>query len=494
LAVEINYQPEPTPALFHACDDFCRGLMGPVGSGKSVAGVLEMFIRGAQQRPAMASNGRRVRRTRWAAIRNTYPELKTTTIKTFQDWFPPEIAKFRWDIPITARILTPLNDGTWMDMEVIFIAMDRPQDVNKLKSLELTGAWLNEASELPKAALDMATSRVGRYPAKRDGGPSWRGIVMDTNPPDDDHWYYNLAEEELPQVQLSTGEMLKYTFFRQPPALLLRNDQYIPNPVAENIKNLEGGYDYYYQQIPGKTKEWIKVFVLGQYGTIHDGRPVYPEWSDGDHSSPHTIDPMRGVPIILGWDFGLTPACIIAQYQPHPEGAVLCVLEELIAEDMGIRQFAKDIVKPHLVNHYNMMPLQSVGDPAGTHRGETDQSSAIRELRLQGIPTEPAPSNVLTRRRDAVASFLTKRNGFRLDPRCKVLRKGFNGGYKFERVQVSVAGGDGRFKDQPSKNRYSHPHDALQYIALHIEETVNMNHRRNRRARETRPLQAGGWT
>ena len=283
--VEIRYQPEPTPALFHASNDFCRGVMGPVGSGKSVACTLEMFIRGATQRPVTISNGKRVRKSRWAAIRNTYPELKTTTIKTFQDWFPPEIATFRWDIPITARIHTQLSDGTWLDCEVIFIAMDRTQDVNKLKSLELTGAWLNEAAELPKAALDMATSRVGRYPGKRDGGPSWRGIIMDTNPPDDDHWYYTLAEEEKPQIKMASGEVLRYTFWRQPPALLERNDQYIPNPDAENTDNLEGGYDYYYQQIPGKTREWIKVFIMGQYGTIHDGRPVYPEWSDGDHMS-----------------------------------------------------------------------------------------------------------------------------------------------------------------------------------------------------------------
>ncbi len=50
-----------------------------------------------------------------------------------------------------------------------------------------------------------------------------------------------------------------------------------------------------------------------------------------------------------------------------------------------------------------------------------------------------------------------------LDPRCGVLRKGFNGGYKYRRVQVS---GDERFTDEPNKNRYSHPHDALQYAAL----------------------------
>ena len=45
---------------------------------------------------------------------------------------------------------------------------------------------------------------------------------------------------------------------------------------------------------------------------------------------------------------------------------------------------------------------------------------------------------------------------------CPVLRKGFNGGYKDRRIQVT---GEERFTEEPMKNAYSHPHDALQYVA-----------------------------
>jgi hypothetical protein len=54
-----------------------------------------------------------------------------------------------------------------MEMEVFFLSMDRPEEIGKLKGMELTGVWLNEAVELPKAALDVATQRVGRFPAQR---------------------------------------------------------------------------------------------------------------------------------------------------------------------------------------------------------------------------------------------------------------------------------------------------------------------------------------
>ncbi len=486
--LNIEYTPEATPALFHSSDSFVRGLMGPVGSGKSVACIMEVFLRGMQQR---SSGPRNVRKSRWAIIRNTYPELKTTTIKTFLDWFG-DIAKMRWDVPITADIHVALDDGTIMELEIIFIAMDRPKDIQKLKSLELTGAFLNEASELSKSSLDMATSRVGRYPAKRDGGPSWHGIIMDTNPPDDDHWYYKLAEEDKPEIHLPDGSVLKYDFWRQPPALIFNEGtgEYTPNPNAENIVNLELGYHYYFQQLPGKTREWINVFVMGLYGTIHEGRPVYPEWNDQIHCSKTIIEPQRGLRLLLGWDFGLTPSVIFAQF--HPRGQ-LRVIDELVSEDMGILQFARDVVKPHLVNTYPGMAIESWGDPAGGQRAQADKTiTCLKILALQGIPTEPTTSNDWITRRESVVKFLTSQRdgepGFLLSPNCRILRKGFNGGYKYDRIQIS---GEDRFKDMPSKNSYSHPQDGLQYLTLGVfspKEAVQ------NAARKVTVKNASGWT
>ncbi len=50
-----------------------------------------------------------------------------------------------------------------------------------------------------------------------------------------------------------------------------------------------------------------------------------------------------------------------------------------------------------------------------------------------------------------------------VSPRCKTIRKGFNGAYKYRRLQVA---GDERYQDKPDKNAYSHPHDAVQYLCL----------------------------
>ena len=191
---EVVYKASPTGKRFHKADDFVRLVIGPIGSGKSVMCCWELFRKAAEQRPH--TDGRR--RSRWVIIRNTYRELVDTTIKTWTDWFPKSMGVWR-QMDMSHRIVYALEDGTVVDLEVLFRALDKPDDVKKLLSLELTGGFLNESKEIPKAVLDMLIGRVGRYPSKRQGGASWYGVIMDTNPPDEDHWIYKIFEEERPE-------------------------------------------------------------------------------------------------------------------------------------------------------------------------------------------------------------------------------------------------------------------------------------------------------
>lgn len=450
----INYVAEATAKLFHRSTAFVRGLRGPIGTGKSVTCCMEIVRRAGEQ---AAFDG--VRKSRWAAIRNSYPELKSTTIKTWQDWVPDDVATMKWDAPITSVFSTLLPDGTRIECEVLFISLDRPADVKKLKSLDLTGAWLNEASELPKAVLDMATGRVGRYPSLAQGGASWSGIIMDTNSPDDDHWWYEIAENNRPEG---------YEFFAQPGALLKVGDTYEPNPLAENVQNHVLGYGYWLRQVPGKDEQWIKVFILGEYGSVHDGKPVYGEYNDTLHVK--AINPLKDVPLKIGLDFGLTPAAVITQNDARGR---LLILDELCGEDMGMSAFLEDVLIPQLTSVYpewwkdKDTMIQCFGDPAGSQRAQSDEKSCFDEVKAAGLKIRPGKSNSWIPRRSSVAWFLSKLSGgqpmFVMDPCCKVLRKGFNGGYKYRRIQVI---GEERFTEEPSKNKYSHPHDALQYVAM----------------------------
>ena len=82
--IRYHYADVPTLEEFALSNAFIRGVLGPLGSGKSSACVIELVRRGLAQRPGPDG----VRRTRFAVIRNTYGELAGTTIKTVMEWLP----------------------------------------------------------------------------------------------------------------------------------------------------------------------------------------------------------------------------------------------------------------------------------------------------------------------------------------------------------------------------------------------------------------------
>ena len=90
----------------------------------------------------------------------------------------------------------------------------------------------------------------------------------------------------------------------------------------------------------------------------------------------------------------------------------------------------------------------------------------IRDSRGRGINARPAPSNDVTLRLESVKATLSRMidgdSGILIAPKCTNLIKGFDGGYHYRRLQVSGE----RYDERPSKNRFSHIHDALQYMLL----------------------------
>ena len=181
------YIPSGTGHIAHLDNSFVRIIMGPYGSGKSTWAATEI-VRRACAVP-MWHAGRR--RSRWGIVRNTSGELSSTTLATWLAWFEDLGDIRRRQKPIMTYEHT-FNDGHGVvELELLFIALDRPEDVRKIKSLELTGCYINELSEVPKAALAHMKGRVNRYPSKAFcHEPYWSGIIADTNPPEDDHWIY----------------------------------------------------------------------------------------------------------------------------------------------------------------------------------------------------------------------------------------------------------------------------------------------------------------
>ena len=465
-----RYDPLPTVYKFHMSNSFFRGIRGPFGSGKSVGCVMELLSRAMEQAP---HNG--VRYFRAAAIRNTFPELLQTTMKTWKEWLPVTICPVRESVPISAYMNIKLADGTVLDMEIFFMALDHPEDVRKLKSLELTMAWLNEASELGIEVVQAISARVGRYPAMQMGGPTFKGVIADTNPPDDSHWWYKFAELEKPEG---------YEFFVQPPAMVVvppkhgvdsplldsSVTRYVLNdgthgvPGAENLQNLPK--DYYQNMVQGKPREWINVYLLNNYGATRAGKTVYPEYNDMIHYAGKELVANPGLVLILGWDFGLNATAVAAQLSPQGQ---LRVLDEFIGVDMGVQRFVREIVKPRMTERYAKFRVFCVADPAGGQRTQTTEDTCFQILDEEGFPCDAAPTNEFVARREAVSWFLTHLTSsgpaFLLSSRCPTVRQGMLREYRYKKMRGTI---DEVWAPRPEKNEASHPQDALQYICLYL--------------------------
>lgn len=458
LAISYSYADVPTIEAFSNSDAFIRGLQGPFASGKSSGCVIELVNRGLAQRAGPDG----VRRTKWAVTRNTMVELRDTTIRTIFQWLPQ--AYFGRYIENKHTYTVRAFPGA--EIEFLFLALDRPEDVSKLLSLELTGAWINEAREVPWAVIDVLMGRVGRFPAMRDGGPTWSGIIMDTNPPDSDSDWYRFFEEkswlqsfrklrEEGHLPKSMREDSYAELFKQPGGL---------SPRAENLSNLNGGRLYYARLAADKTAEWRKVYIDGDYGFVMEGKLVYPEYNDDVHC--HEVDPVAECVIRRGWDFGLTPACVFTQELPSGQ---FLAFDEMVSSNMSVDEFSDQVLE-HCVRAFRgQARFEDVGDPAGQNRAETDAKSCFDILHGKDVQIEAALSQDPRMRQESVRLPLRRlvqgEPAFILHPRCKTLRKGFLGGYHRRRLQVP---GPERFSDQAVKNRFSHPHDALQYAAVQV--------------------------
>ena len=459
--MEIDYTPSKVCKNFMMSDSKMRVLMGPVGSGKSVASTFEVIRRASMQEP----NKQGIRKSRVAIVRETARQLQDTTIKTFHDWFPPGVCGNY--MRTTKTYFFQVGD---VECEIMFRALDDSDDVANLNSLELTFAWFNECRDINPDIVDAMSKRIGRFPSAKDGGPTWFGMWGDTNPPTMDTWWYYQMEQLDPSDGVSFNDN-GWDVFKQPSGR---------SSLAENIENLPEGY----YDTQGRSEEYIRVYIDGEYGLSSAGQPVYkyfrPDYHMGEQSLRPIINGVR--PIVIGMDLGLTPAAVIGQQDPR--GRVL-ILNEAVSSDMGVQRFVRTILKPMIYEHYTGAPVLVVTDPAGVQRAQTDERSAVDIIKAEGLKVMPAKTNNVSARLSAVDDYLMRQvdgdSAFLLDPRCSKLKAAMMGGYRFHKKNGNI-----------EKNKHSHVAEALQYLMLHINAIGEAGYALQKR--EVKRVAAGGWT
>lgn len=466
------YDPTPTQREFMLDEAYVRVLAGPVGGGKSVTCVHELVRLACGQAP----NKNGVRKTRAVIVRNTADQLALTTRKTVFDWLPPGEAGVWKAVEKTFTLMATLADGTRVESEWLFIALDTPDDVRKALSLETTFLWGNEARELHSEVVDGLLGRLNRYPSMKDGGPTRSCALFDTNMPDEDTWWHDKMENPPSNwavfkqpAAIMKPEVYAERFGEEPPDVFADKDgnPWCVNPEADNYDHLPR--QYYPNLIPGKTEDWLRVYLRSEYGRSLSGTPVYEKTFTAEFHV--ALEPLRYVrgeafPIVIGVDFGRTPAAVFKQRDPR--GRVL-TLGEVTAENMGIETFISTRLNPYIANHFPGATFVCAPDPAGFAKQQMNEMSLVDVLKKAGFKCVRPPTNDPERRIQAVERLLVQqlegKAMYLVDPSCEMLIKGFRYGYRYKLKK------NGEMEDRPDKNAFSHVHDANQYA----DSVIDMN-------------------
>ena len=468
-----TYKPTPTQKNFMLDEAYVRVLAGLVGGGKSVTCVHELVRLACGQAP----NAKNIRKTRAVIVRNTADQLALTTRKTVFDWLPPGEAGIWKAVEKTFILMATLPDGTKVESEWLFIALDTPDDVRKALSLETTFLWGNESRELHADVVDGLLGRLNRYPSMKDGGPTRSCALFDTNMPDEDTWWHDKMEEPpsnwaiyTQPAAIVTPDVYLDRFGEDPEELLLDKDgvEWAVNPECDNYNNLPK--QYYPNIIPGKTEDWLRVYLRSQYGRSLSGTPVYEKTFTFEfHVSEDSIKPIRSAdyPVIIGLDFGRTPAAVFKQRDPR--GRVV-TLGELTSENMGIETFLRTKLNPYIANNLQGCTFVVAPDPAGYAKQQQGEMSLVDVVKASGFKCVRPPTNDPEKRIQAVERLLVQqiegKAMYLVDPRCTHLIKGFRYGYRYKIKK------NGEMEDKPDKNVFSHVHDANQYADAVIDMNV----------------------
>jgi hypothetical protein len=484
-----------------------RIIRGPIRSGTSSMCCHEIWRRACAQAPGPDG----MRRTRWAVVRNTYPDLSQSTVKTWLAWFPEkDFGRFIWSKPMVHT----MRKGE-VHCEVVFIALDKPEDVSKLRSTEWTGIWFNELEYIPKELFDEAESRAGYYPAIKDGGCTWSGIFGDMNAPTEDNWVVmmtgevplpdDMPEDERRQYEWPEG----WDYFVQPTGLIEEFgpdgktvESYKLNPKAENLRWIPriNGRALYLETIKGKSKRWIDSRIMNRITAPIDGSPVWPMFVEETHVAKTPLRYNANWPLHVGLDFGRRPAAIFGQLI----GDRWQIIGEIYGTDEGASVFAPRVRRWIIDNCRGLLDgeansdfeaairlgrLRLHGDPKGADKVQSDDTTAYDVFRDHGMRVSPAPvpSNNVRTRIEAVEFVLNgMREGmprFLLSPNCRKLKMAMAGGYHFKKGDFQ--------KIEPMKdaNGYSDVSDALQYLMVGAGEGGAMSGRARPSTTPAAPVQ-----
>jgi len=480
---DIDFVPPPTVRDFMLSEAFFRIIAGPVGSGKTTGVMMELLRRSCEQAPAPDG----LRYTRWAIVRTTLKQLRDTVLKDITQWLEP-IVTFK----VTDNTVY-ISAGD-VRSEWLLIPLENQEDQKRLLSMQLTGAWLSEAIEIPLSLTEPLAGRCGRYPGASMGGATWFGMVADTNLPTlgSDWAEYMLDPPPGTDVYVQPSGLSEEA---ENLPWLMQTPETLKLPVDDE-RRIAQGRTYYERLAQSPLGDaWIARYVRAEYGEDPSGLAVHRETFQLNFHVLESVDPVQQQMLIIGQDFGRNPCSVVLQVDARGK---VRVLGECIAEDISLELHIQKSLRPMLATRrYAGLPAVVVGDPSGAAKDSLYEETSFDMLKRLGFIAYPAPTNDIDARLRAVdALLLQQREGgpaivFSYE-HCPVLVRAMMGGYRYAKTR------QGDTKPLPDKSGpYSHPADALQYacLAVHGGLMTRIIAQMARGPRQKRPtIPAGAWT
>lgn len=421
----LDFVPNPTQRNFICSRAKADFFSTRVGEGKSTALNWAIFYH-TRHNPG----------ARWAMVRDTWENLRRTTLTSFFQWFPAGVCGTWHETNKEWTWASGLADG-----KILWLGMDDPKDASKLQSLELAGIGADEVAPaegsggVPELVFDLALTRL------RQKDINWYAVKLASNNSDDTHWtHHRFADPGTPG------------FVLWQPA------------VAENEKNLPAEYYAQLRRQLGHRPDLVSRFIEGNFGFQQIGTAVTPQFNENLHLATG-LSPVRGADLTLLWDFGLNPTCIITQVTPLGHWLIL---QSIVGEGIGVQELIEEVVKPVLAAKYFGFRWKHIGDPNGAMREQSSsRQSAVRVIRTELGGTFRGGPTSLSERIEPLRAVLSRTLGGRgvVQVDRKNARDVFlslRGGWHFKETSSGVISPD------PVKDIHSHPGDAMGYGAARL--------------------------
>lgn len=443
----LEYTPPPTVKEFiKHCPKgelFLDWIVGPVGSGKTTGLFFKLvYLAGLQEKSPIDG----IRRTRCVVVRNTASQLADTTIKSFNYWFKDGQAG-KWKATSKDFILR-FGD---VECEIMFRPLDTPDDVDRVLSLEVTFAIIDEFVQIPKAIVDALSARCGRYPPTIEGGATNWCVFGASNPGNETDWWYPFLEDH--GLLVDGEEPTNWKYFKQPSGL---------SEHAENLDNLPGGEAYYTNLSKGKATNWVKQFIETQWGYSLSGKPVFPMFSKDLHVSKKPLVPNPMLPICIGYDPGVHTGVTLGQYTDW--GQVL-VFDELVLENFSTERMIAERLKPLLRRKYPNYEVLVIPDPSSANRAQGTDTSVMRVLKKNFSVKEDTNNQIESRLGPAqyyMMRITSSGPALLIDPGCVHLIRALVGGYRYTTTKTDIP------REVPDKNIHSNIADSFTYLVRYF--------------------------